>query len=95
MRSRFVLSTARRITSLPPFPAGFKIVAQRFVTNTIFDKRLHVAKLITAVMALAFHMISFNRFFLDQHINGVSQLNFITSARRGFASSGQISALRT
>ena len=29
-------------------------------------------------------MISFNRFFLDQHINGVSQLNFITSARRGF-----------
>jgi hypothetical protein len=46
-------------------------------------------------MALAFHMISFNRLFLDQHINRVSQLNFITGARRVFASSGQISALRT
>ena len=81
MRSRFVLNRAADYFATA-VSSRFKIVAQRFVTNTIFDKRLHVAKLITAVMALAFHMISFNRFFLDQHINGVSQLNFITSARR-------------
>lgn len=52
--------------------------------NIIFDKCLYVVKFIIVVMVFVFYMISFNCFFFDQYINGVSQLNFIISVWRGF-----------
>lgn len=77
------------------FEPGFKFFTERIVANAIFYKRLHITELITAVMALTFHMVSFNGLFLDQHINGIGKLDFITRSWSVFASRGQISALRT
>ena len=54
------------------------------MAHAIFHKRLHIAQFITAVVALAFHMIGFYRFFFDQHIDGIGQLNLIPGSRRRF-----------
>ncbi len=55
------------------------------MANAIFYEGLHIAELITAVMAFAFHVVSFYGFFLDQHIDSICQLNFITGSPEGFS----------
>lgn len=55
------------------------------MADTIFNKRLHITELITAVMALTFHMVGLNGLFLDQHIDGIRQLDLITRSRRRFS----------
>lgn len=51
---------------------GSEFCAQSFVTNAVFNKCLHVAQLVTAVVALAFHVVSLNSLFIHQHCDGVS-----------------------